>query len=146
MKQQTLFLLLITLSQITDAHIRKIPAEVTEAFRLRYPHAEKVSWKDKITAFHAVFILNGHEMFADFSSRGEWQGCKKKIQLEDLSDDVKDGLSKSKYADWEKGSMVEIDKNGESLQYRIMVRKRGVRKKYLYFNTNGKLLKDALTL
>jgi hypothetical protein len=43
-------------------------------------------------------------------------------------------------------SVVEIDKNSESLQYRIEVKKNGFQKKYLFLNTNGKLIRDAETI
>jgi len=35
---------------------------------------------------------------------------------------------------------------GGSEQYRIRVRKSDVQKKYLYFNTKGRLLREAVTL
>lgn len=140
-------LLLMGLTAATaQAQLRKIPATVTEAFKARYPHAEKVAWKDEITFFEAQFTLNDFVMTADFNSKGEWQNSEKKIQFTDLPTAVNDGFKKSKYADWKITSVVEIDKNGESLQYRIEVKKSAVQKKYLFFNTNGKLIRDAATI
>jgi hypothetical protein len=140
-------LLLMGLTAATaQAQVRKIPATVTEAFKARYPHAEKVAWKDEIASFEAQFTLNGFIMTADFNSKGEWQNSEKKIQFTDLPTVVNDGFKKSKYEDWKIVSVVEIDKNGESLQYRIEVKKSAVQKKYLFFNTNGKLIRDATTI
>jgi len=134
------------ISGFAEAQIRKIPAAVTEAFKARYPHAEKVVWKDEITSFEAQFTLNGFAMTADFNSKGEWQNSEKKIKFTDLPAAVNDGFKKSKYADWETTNIVEIDKNSESLQYRIEVKKSAVQKKYLFFNTNGRLIRDAITI
>ena len=141
----TLLFILLTAASV-QAQVRKIPAAVTEAFKVRYPHAEKVAWKDEITSFEARFTLNDFAMNADFNSRGEWQSSEKKIQFIDLPATVNDGFKKSKYADWKVISVVEIDENGESLQYRIEAKKNGLQKKYLFFNTNGKLIRDAVTI
>jgi hypothetical protein len=146
MKFKLTLLLILLISGFAQAQIRKIPAAVTEAFKARYPHAEKVAWKDEITSFEAQFTLNGFAMTADFNSKGEWQNSEKKIKFTDLPAAVNDGFKKSRYADWETTNIVEINKNSESLQYRIEVKKSAVQKKYLFFDTNGRLIRDAITI
>jgi len=146
MKFKLTLLLILLISGFAQAQIRKIPAAVTEAFKARYPHAEKVVWKDEITSFEAQFTLNGFAMTADSNSKGEWQNSEKKIKFTDLPAAVNDGFKKSRYADWETTNVVEIDKNSESLQYRIEVKKSAVQKKYLFFDTNGRLIRDAITI
>ena len=138
-------MLFVLVAAITHAQIRKIPAEVTDAFAARYPHAEKVSWRDKVSYFEAQFMLNGFEMSAGFNSKGDWQRTERKIKFSDLPDDVEDGFLKSKYADWEKGSVVEVDEESEPVMYRILVKK-NIQKKYLFFTISGKLNREALTL
>lgn len=129
------------------AQLRKIPASVTDAFATRYPHAEKIEWRDKITSFEAGFTLNSVAMKAGFSSKGLWKYSEKAISFDDLPAGVKDGFSKSKYADWKKGNVTEVQEDGKELQYRLYAEKSSpFQKKYLYFNTNGKLLRDVLTL
>ena len=147
MKRNLILLLMPTVfATIAFAQFRKIPAEVTDAFKIRYPHAEKVEWKDKVSSFEAGFILNDFEMSANFSCKGEWERSEKKIKFADLPQEVADGFEKSKYTDWEKSSTIEIDESGEPLIYRVLIKKSGVQKKYLYFDTNGRLKKEALTL
>jgi hypothetical protein len=143
-----IFFLLVFFSAftLTNAQIRKIPAEVTDAFAQRYPHATKVEWKDKLQYFEASFELNGSEINADFSSKGEWQGSERDMNFDDLPTEVKDGFAKSKYADWDKKSVSEIQELGKPLQYKINVGKSDVQKKNLFFDANGKLLKDNITL
>jgi Putative beta-lactamase-inhibitor-like, PepSY-like len=140
----TLFLFLFT--GVLQAQIRKIPADVTDAFAARYPHAQRVSWKDELTDFEAQFLLNGYEMSAEFNGKGEWQNSEKKIKFEDLPAEVKDGFIKCKYSDWEKISFTEIEKNSQPIQYRIYVKKNAIGKKYLYFDVNGKLLREAIKI
>ncbi len=130
-----------------NAQIRKIPSEVTDAFKTKFPAAEKVEWKDKLTYFEASFSLGGVDMVADFSGKGEWRETDKKISFDDLPASVKDGLKKSKYADWTPGSVTEVNKKDKDTQYRIYVEKSSlVQKKFLYFNKEGKLEREAQTL
>ena len=146
MKYRLLILLILLSGGIIQAQIRKIPAEVTEAFKVRYPHAEKVEWKDKVSSFQAGFLLNGYKMSADFSSKGEWERTERVITFNDLPGEVIDGFKKSKYADWTTGSVAEIDVNDEGIKYRIFVKKSDISKKYLFFDTHGRLLKENSTL
>jgi hypothetical protein len=141
-----LFITMILLAAPSFSQIRKIPAEVTEALKSKYPEASNVTWKDKITVFAANFELNNEKMEARFSSKGDWQSTEKEISESDLPGDVKDGLNKSKYADWEIKSVYNIDLPDDKVQYRIQVSKSDVQKKNLLFSSEGQLLKDNITL
>ncbi len=131
---------------LVNAQIRKIPAEVTDAFAERYPHATHVEWKDKLQYFEASFELNGSQISADFSSNGDWEGSERVMDFEDLPDEVQDGFAKSKYAEWEKKSIYEVQDLGKPLQYKLIIAKSGLQKKILVFDANGKLLREAITL
>lgn len=147
MKKTLLIGLLFMMSSAAlFAQIRKIPAEVTDAFAKRYPHAEKVEWRDKLSYFQADFELNSVSMSAHFSSKGEWQSTEMVMDYDDLPEDVIDGFAKSKYEDWEIKETVKVERFSKPLQYRLLVKKSGVQKKYLFFNTDGKLEREALTL
>jgi hypothetical protein len=146
MKKIFLFVLFFAVVVFANAQLRKIPAEVTEAFSLRYPHATKVEWRDKLHYFEASFELNGSVISADFSSKGEWEGSERKLEFDELPVDVKEGIEKSKYADWQKNTAFEIQELGKPLQYRFNVQKSSIHKKNLYFDVNGKLLKESIVL
>ncbi len=131
---------------LAEAQLRKIPANVTDAFTARYPHATHVEWRDKLHNFEADFKLNGYIISASFSSKGEWQGSERKLDFDQLPDEVKDGFSKCKYADRQKNTVYEVQELGKPLQYRISVQKSTLQKKNLYFDVNGKLLKEVVAL
>jgi hypothetical protein len=128
------------------AQIRKIPAEVTEAFRTKYPDTKNVEWKDKITGFQVSYEMNGIQYQSKFSNKGEWLRTEKIIAEETLPAAVKDGYGKSKYTGWELKEVSRIENKDNSIQFRLFVRKSGVEKKYLYFDPEGKLVKDAITI
>jgi len=129
-----------------DAQIRKIPAEVTNAFSEKYADAKNVEWKDKLSYFASTFEWKGDKYEAHFTKKGEWQSTEKELQLSDLPSAVKDGFDKSKYAEWETKSVYRIDLPEDKVNYRVHVAKSSVQKKILLFNEEGKLLKDNLTL
>ncbi len=128
------------------AQIRKIPAEVTTAFDAKYPKAEKVEWKDNLTNFEASFTYENAETSAKFNSKGEWLVTEKKIEFDALPAAVKDGFKKSKYEDWELRGVKIIDEKSKAINYRILVKKNDVQKKYLFYDANGKLLRDPIAL
>ena len=147
--KRIIFLLSFSLALMAtnaSAQLRKIPAAVTEAMKEKYPDATNVSWNDNITNFEAKFELDGHQQAASFSKKGTWKRWEKTITAEELPEEIKEGLSKSKYTDWEVESYKEIMDNSGKHQYRLLVKKNDVQKKYLFFNTAGVLIRDAITI
>jgi len=131
---------------VAHAQIRKVPAEVTEAFKAKYPDTKNVEWKDKLTGFQASYEINGVHYQSKFSNKGEWLQTEKSIAEEALPAPVKDGYGKSKYTGWQLKEVSRIENKDNSIQYRLFVRKSGVEKKYLYFDPEGKLVKDEITI
>ncbi len=134
-----------------NAQFRKIPSAATSALKAKFPNAQKVEWKDKVTYFEANFEDNGVPTTADFSNKGTWQQTESGLSWDAIPSAVKDGFKKSKYGDsteWKLGDTItKIEDSDGGIQYRAYVDKvGGVEKKYLYFNTSGQLQKEALTL
>jgi uncharacterized protein YxeA len=147
MKKLAFFICSIFLiASTTQAQFRKIPGEVTDSFKVRYPNAKSVSWKDKTTSFQATFTLGNDEYTAKYNSKGEWQQSEKKIKEEDLPAAVKDGLAKSKYADWKIGNVIHRDMPGNKVEYSITVSNGTLSKRILTFSNEGQLKRDGLTL
>ncbi len=137
---------LVGLTSGINAQIRKIPSEVTVAFHAKYPDAKNEAWGDKITAFEASFNLNGIDYKSTFSPKGEWKSSEKTISQAELPSEVKDGFAKSKYGEWEVKSVTFLQTKDKPDQYRIFADRATLNKRYLYFNVDGKLTKDAITL
>jgi len=130
----------------STAQIRKIPAEVTNAFSEKYPDAKDVEWKDNLSFFIVAFEKDGENLEARFNKKGEWQSTEKLIEADDLPGKVEDGFEKSKYSDWEVKSVYKIELPKDELQYRLRVAKSDIQQRNLLFNEKGKLLKDKITL
>jgi hypothetical protein len=110
-----------------DAQVRKIPAEVTEAFRGKYPTALNVEWRDRLTGFTAVFDLENIHYEAKFTNKGLWQNTENKINEAELPAAIK--------------ALRE-----EKTQYRLEIEKSDIQKKNLLFDSNGRLVSDKITL
>ena len=131
-------------SAMLHAQLRKIPADVTNAFKNKYPDASNVEWKDNLTNFEVTFNLDDAEWSAQFNSKGDWKESTKKMDFDSLPESVKDGFSKSKYSDWTPGSVRIIEQNDKPSVYKIYAEKNSiVQRVFLYFDENGRLEKEA---
>jgi len=134
------------IASTAHAQFRKIPGVVTDSFKVKYPNAKSVSWKDNVTSFQATFSLDSDTYEARYNSKGVWQQSEKKIKEADIPAAVKDGLSKSKYADWKLGTLIHRDLPGNKVEYTISVSNGTLSKRNLTFSSEGQLKKDAITL
>lgn len=141
-----LFVWCLALTNNVLAQVRSVPATVTEAFKSKYPNASNVEWKDKLSAFVAVFDNNGGHYEARFSNKAVWQYTEQVIEESALPDAVKDGYNKSKWTEWKIEKVTKIELPGDKVQYRVLVVKSDLQKKNLLFSSEGRLLKDNSTL
>lgn len=141
-----LFAILTITATNSFAQIRKIPAEVTNAFQEKYPNAKSVEWRDKLSSFTASFQQDSTTYIAQFKSNGEWENTEEAIDESELPEAVTNGFDKSKYTEWTIGQVSRIELPNDEIQYRVEVAKGDIKKRNLYFNSDGRLLKDKLTL
>ncbi|MET0299245.1 MAG: PepSY-like domain-containing protein [Flavitalea sp.] len=150
MKNKFPFILMILafgLSVFTaDAQIRKIPATVTDSFKEKYPNASGVEWRDKLSVFTAAFTDDGKQYEAKYNSKGQWLNTEAELSQDDLPANVKDGFEKSKYTEWTVEKVHKIVLPNDETQYRLLIGKGDLQKKNLLYNSDGKLLKDKITI
>lgn len=129
------------------AQLRKIPGEVTDAFRKQYPNATGATWSDKLSYFQVDFKLDSGVYLAKYDSKAQWKGSERTITADLLPAPVKDGYDKSIYTDqWQVKEYTVLYYPGNVMKYRLLVRKSGLQKKYLFFNSAGKMLEGSSTL
>ncbi len=144
-------LLLLAAVSITcgaSAQLRKIPAEVTNAFSEKYPNAKNVEWRDELKDFKVTFSLDSAagSYTAKYAHKGDWKVTEKEITEAALPDEIRQSLSKSLYADWKTRSVYILYFPADMTEYHIIVAKSDINKKNLLFSKDGKLLKDNFTL
>jgi hypothetical protein len=146
MKALLLMVFAISLG-MANAQIREIPAEVKATFERQYAGATNVEYDDDLREVEVTFTLDGHRYKATYDNKGAWKETEQEWTREDLPHNVQDGFAKSKYAgEWEIKEVAKIFLPGGSERFRMKVEKNGLRKKYLFFNTEGRLVRDALTI
>jgi hypothetical protein len=146
-KSIAILLISLCVAAGASAQFRAIPGEVTDAFRKQYPNAVQASWSDKLSYFQVTFSLDSNKYVARYDSKGAWKGSEQNITADRLPASVKDGYDKSKYTDeWQVKQYTVIYQPGNVMKYRLLIRKGGVQKKYLYFNDQGKMLDETATL
>ncbi|MFT4155008.1 PepSY-like domain-containing protein [Parafilimonas sp.] len=142
-KMILVLMMMLTWAMRLHAQPPKIPAEVARAFREKYPDAQNVVWKDNLTGFEASFTLDEEAWTATFNNSGAWKESEKKIEFEDLPDDVQDAFDNSKYGDWKTGSVSLIERDKKT-RYKIYAEKNSiVQKVLLYFSEKGRIVKEA---
>lgn len=139
--------LIFTIYNTADAQVRKVPAEVTEAFKTKYPSASNVEWRDRLSGFTAAFDADKIHYEARFNNKGVWLNTENKIPDSELPAVVKDGFQKSKYAsEWTIKDAYKIEIPDSKFQYRVHIKKSDLQQKNLLFNSDGRLIKDNITL
>ena len=128
------------------SQIREIPKAVEETFSNQYRGATNIDYKDQLVRVDVHFDLDGDKYIASYSNKGVWKETQKDFTFDKLPDAVKDGFEKSKYADREVEETIMLYLPGGTEQYRVLAKKSGLEKKYLYFNTKGRLLRTSVTL
>jgi hypothetical protein len=141
-----LVIIVIATIVTTNAQLRKVPATVTDAFKIQFAAASQVEWKDRITNFEASFKLNNINHTAKFTKEGTMIETTGELDFVQLPSAVKDGFNKSKFSDWQVKAVITFQETDKPLYYRITVKKNDITKRFLYFDKTGKLVKDTVTL
>ena len=85
-------------------------------------------------------------MNAEYNNKGIWKRTLKDWTYDKLSEDVKDGFKKSKYAGKQVLDVKVLYLPGYVIQYRIKVEKNNVENKFLFFNTEGRLIRTTVAI
>ena len=128
------------------SQVTSVPQSAKDNFARQYPSAQDVQWENDVVNVNVRFTQNGEQMNAEYSNKGIWKNTFQSTTYENLPAAVQDGFNKSKYADRQVTDAKMIYYPADVIQYRVKVEKNDLQKKYLYFDTTGKLVRDANTL
>lgn len=137
---------LVFLFNLSFAQVTKVPQIARDNFAKQYPKAENAEWTNAIISVNVQFELNGKSMNAEYNNKGIWKSTLQDESYDQLPSAVQDGFKKSKYSDREVTDTKIIYYPGDVIQYRIKAEKNDVEKKYLFFDENGRMLRESITL
>ena len=128
------------------SQVTTVPEQAKQSFFKQYPDAKNVKWENNVVNVSVRFEQDSSKMYAEYNNKGIWKNTLKDWTYDQLTSDVKDGFKKSKYADREVTDVKVQYLPGYVIQYRLRVEKNDVEKKFLFFNTEGRMVRSAVTL
>lgn len=149
MKSIRLFAILISLlagSSSVNAQVTSIPEQAKENFFKQYPDAKNVQWENDVVNVNARFEQDSNTMNAEYNNKGIWKRTLKDWAYDKLTADVKDGFEKSKYAGNQVVDVKVLYLPGYVIQYRLKVAKNNIENKFLFFNTEGRLIRTTVAI
>lgn len=130
---------------LVNAQVFNIPEASKTDFAKRYPDAKSTKWGNKVSNYQCEFVEDGVLCVAVYSVEGNWKYTEKLIDRKQVPAEVTESLSKSKYRDWNVKSLAWIENSDNQQLYRYEVRK-GVQKKYLFYNADGVVIKETTSI
>ncbi|HEV7783575.1 MAG TPA: PepSY-like domain-containing protein [Chitinophagaceae bacterium] len=137
----TLVAVLFFSSSIVRAQVTSIPEQARENFFKQYPDAKNVQWENDVVNVNARFEQDSNRLNAEYNNKGIWKRTLKEWSYDKLTEDVKDGFSKSKYAGKEVKDVKVLYLPGYVIQFRLKADN-----KFLFFNTEGRLVRTTVAL
>lgn len=128
------------------SQVTSIPDQAKENFFKQYPDAKNVKWGNDLVNVNARFEQDSNKLNAEYNNKGIWKRTLKDWSYDKLTTDVKDGFTKSKYAGKQVLDVKVLYLPGYVIQYRLKVEKNNVENKYLFFNTEGRLIRTTVAI
>lgn len=130
----------------SQAQVTTVPEQAKENFFKQYPDAKNIQWQNDVVNVNVRFEQDTNKMYAEYSNKGIWKWTLKDYDYEQVPGDVKEGFAKSKYAGRQVIETKVMYLPGYVIQYRLKVEKSNLEKKYLFFTTQGKLVRSTVAL
>jgi hypothetical protein len=130
---------------MAHAQVVTIPDESKTDFAKRYPNAKTTKWSNKVSNYHCEFVEDEVLCTAVYSIEGDWKYTEKLINKKSVPGEVKESLGKSSYRNWSVKSLVWIENADQQQLYRYEVKK-GIQKKYIFFDAKGVLIKENTSI
>jgi hypothetical protein len=145
-RSSVLFIILLAISAKGFSQVTSIPEQAKENFFKQYPDAKNVQWENDVVNVNVRFEQDSNKMNAEYSNKGIWKRTFKDWSYEKLITDVKEGFTKSRYAGMQVLDVKMLYLPGYVIQYRIKVAKNEVERKFIFFNTEGRLIRTTVAI
>ncbi len=150
MKSRSLFTTLLLsafmfLGMSLSAQVINVPEKSQKDFATRYPEAKSIVWKNNVSSYAAKFQQGDHSFSARYNIDGTWDYTEKAIDSTEFPEAVKTSIKNSRYSDWKHLSSAYVENKNEEKLYRIELKK-GISRKYVFYDESGKEVKSSTTL
>lgn len=130
---------MVSVNKAQQIKASTVPAQVSSAFKTKFPGAKKVVWEKETPGMYEVnFTMKEETMSAAFDSLGNWTETETEIKVSALPEAVKQ-LIKEQYAGYKINEAAMIEKPGSGKMYEAEIEK-GEQTFDLILTAEGKLL------
>jgi Putative beta-lactamase-inhibitor-like, PepSY-like len=144
MKLVITLVLSILITVFAEAQVINIPKATKEHFAKKYPDAKEVDWHNNVANYEVKFRNSKGVHRAYYHMDGTWDFTETYIEASQVPAAVNASLAKSRFSDWKLGSTSLVENNKGQKLYRLEVKK-GIEKKFVFYDKNGKEIKTAAT-
>jgi hypothetical protein len=132
--------IMLLANNLCVAQVVVIPDKAKKSFSEKYPAATGIDWTNNVSNYTAKFKEHGKSYEAHFNVDGIWNNTETQVTNAEIPGEVKESFNKSRFKDWEitATDYVVDSKNNHYYRYNL---KKGIEKKFLYFDKNGKEVK-----
>ena len=128
-----------------NAQVVNIPGKSKEHLTKKYPGATNADWQNNVANYTCRFQWNGGEYRSYYNMDGTWNYTEQYLNESDLPKAVQDAVAKSRIASWEPKSAAFVENSKGLKTYRVE-RKKGIEKKYIFFDASGKEVKSTVKI
>ena len=119
------------------------PQNVVNAFKTKYPSANRVEWEVKNTYQVAEFHINFIEAEAWFNNDGQWVMTESNVRYSSLPVVIRNSFESGEYGKWEVEDVDKLERTGMETIYIIEV-ELGEQEDALHYLENGTLVKTLM--
>ena len=127
------------------AQVVNVPNKSEKHLTEKYPEAKNVNWSNNVKNYTAKFIVNDEKYKAYYNIDGSWDFTEVEMDYSKFPAPVATSFKNSRFADWKMESSAFVENNKDEKLYRVEVKK-GLEKKYVFFDKDGKEIKTNATL
>ncbi len=124
-----------------SAQVVNIPDKAKNDFGKKHAHAKDAKWENKVAYYIVHYSEGGTHATAHYRMDGTWEFTEMKINDGRTPTKVKNAFQKSKFRNWEVKEKAFVENDNREKLYRYEV-KNGVDKRYIFFNKEGKFIKE----
>jgi hypothetical protein len=132
-------------SQCLLAQVVNVPNKSEKLLAEKYPEAKNVNWSNNVKNYTAKFTINDEKYKAYYNIDGSWDFTEMEMDYSKFPEEVVTSFKNSRFSDWKMLSTAYVENNKDEKMYRVEIKK-GLEKKYIFFDSNGKEMKTNATL
>ncbi|GAO41039.1 hypothetical protein FPE01S_01_00510 [Flavihumibacter petaseus NBRC 106054] len=128
-----------------SAQVVNVPEKSKKHFFAKYPGATNVDWTNSVAWYTAKFTDKDGTREVHYKLDGTWDYTELDMPKASFPAPVQTSVEKSRYAGWEMKSTAYVENRKAEKLYRVEWKK-GIEKKYVYYDGTGREIRSSSSL